>query len=83
MVKFATMFKFIVEFIEVIGHIMHSHNFKGNMQIMHAMFNMEIVEHLNFLIQGKYPLAKNSIHLSYQNEVSLEIVGEDFEFYFN
>jgi hypothetical protein len=54
-VMFTTMFKFIVRFIEVVGRIVYSHNFKENMQIKNAMFNMEIIAHLDFLKQEKSP----------------------------
>ena len=53
------------------------------MQIKNAMFNMEIIAHLDFLKQEKSPLAKSFKHLNYQNEVSLEIVNGDFKFCFN
>ena len=77
------MFEFIVEFIQVVEYIVYFHNFKENMHIKNAMFNMEIIAHLNYFKQGKSPLVKSFKHLSYQNEVSLEIVNEDFEFYFD
>ena len=53
------------------------------MHIKNAMFNMGINAHLNYFKQGKSPLVKSFKHLSYRNEVSLEIVNEDFEFYFD
>jgi hypothetical protein len=54
-VKFTTMFMFIVISNVVVKYIRYSHNFKENTQTMHAMFNTEIVAHLNFLRQGKNP----------------------------
>ena len=77
------MFEFIVEFIQVVEYIVYSHNFKENKHIKNALFNMGIIAHLNYFKQEKSPLVKSFKHLSYQNEVSLEIISEDFEFYFD